>query len=141
MVDFSKYQEPNKKLPGKKITLGDIQKGAHTQPEKKDIPVTKRSKKYSKMDLNAQFDPQMIDQKINELVNERLLRLTKIGLKHELKLENLMSYIKTHGRKTKLYKLADYFSEAKLSEIENMLKYLHSTGVIKKDKNNWYSLK
>ena len=144
LVDFSKYKikEESKKIPDsqekKKIIPGEIdQKVACARPEKNET---------KKMRINAHFenksmDPYLIDQKITELINERLLKLAKIGLKHELTMENLLKYIKTHKGKTKLYKLADYFSEDNLSDIENMLKYLHFTGVIKKDKNNWYSLK
>ncbi len=82
-----------------------------------------------------------IEKKFNEF-NERQLKLIKTGLKHELSLDNVRRYIKTHHKKTKMYKLADYFSDADLSEIEEMLMFLHSTGEIRRDKNNfWYLTK
>lgn len=146
-----KLEESKKVFEEKNIAGEKDQKVAHARPDRKAILDIKNSKRNSKMGINAQFDPQLVDQKINEIdlkiekkfneFNERLLKLLNIGIKHELTIENLMMYLKTHERKTKLYKLADYFSEAKLFEIKKMLKYLHSTGVIKKDRNNWYSLK
>jgi len=146
-----KLEESKKVFEEKNIAGEKDQKVAHARPDRKTILDIKNSKKNSKMGINAQFDPQLVDQKINEIdlkiekkfneFNERLLKLLNIGIKHELTIENLMMYLKTHERKTKLYKLADYFSEAKLLKIKKMLKYLHSTGVIKKDRNNWYSLK
>ncbi len=90
---------------------------------------------------NVVVDPKLIDQKINELVNERLLKLVNLGLTHELTIENLKKYIRSHKNKTKLYKLSDYFSEAYLSEISEMLDFLLKTRVITRNKHGWYSLK
>ena len=150
LVDFSKYQDPNKKIPDVKITPGDKNQKV-AQPEKKSTQDKKSSKNLKVRPAlfeNKSMDPQIIDQKINEFelriekkfneLNERQLKLLRIGVKHELTFENLENYIKTHGKKTKLYKLADYFSESELYEIEKMLKYLYSTGVIGRDQNNWY---
>ena len=35
--------------------------------------------------------------KINKIVNERLIKLVKIGLKHELTIENMKQYFKEVG--------------------------------------------
>jgi len=81
-----------------------------------------------------------IDSKIDAVVNERILKLVQIGLKHELAIENMMQYFREIN-KTKLYELGRYFSDSNISEINDMLQYLHKTGVLTRDKNNWYSLK
>jgi len=81
-----------------------------------------------------------IDSKIDAVVNERILKLVQIGLKHELTIENMMQYFREIN-KTKLYELGRYFSDSNISEINDMLQYLHKTGVLTRDKNNWYSLK
>ena len=80
----------------------------------------------------------LIDKSINEVVNERILKLLRIGITHEFTLENLKRYIITHNGKTKLYKLADYFADKDLSEIERGLKYFYSIGDVRRDSNNWY---
>ncbi|MFW9973416.1 MAG: hypothetical protein ACFFDF_24745 [Candidatus Odinarchaeota archaeon] len=150
MVDFSKYQTSTKKLPGEKITPGpkDDQKVKIKVEDSESSTLDlnndqdKKGSKNKSQNLtfeNKSMDPHLIDQKINELVNERLLKLVKSGLRHELTQENLLRYIKTHTG-TKEYKLADFF-DADIHEIKRMVKYLHSTGVIKKDKNNFYHLK
>lgn len=81
-----------------------------------------------------------IDQKIDSVVNERILKLVQIGLKHELTIDNMFQYFREIN-KTKLYELKRYFSDAKLSDIDDMLQYLYKTGVLTRDSNNWYSLK
>ncbi|MFW9972980.1 MAG: hypothetical protein ACFFDF_22535 [Candidatus Odinarchaeota archaeon] len=149
--------EDSKKIPDsqeKKVTPGSEkdQKVAHPQPKKRSSQEENKSSKNNpgghltnndNLSLTEKTSTDImsgiIDQKINELVNKRLLKLVKSGLKHELTIENLVKYIKTHNG-TKQYKLADYF-EADIHEIERMIKYLHSSGVIKKDANNWYHLK
>lgn len=81
-----------------------------------------------------------IDNKINGIVNDRILKLVKLGLKHELTIENMIQYFK-ETKRLKLYNLTRYFSDAKPSEIENILKYLYNTEKLRKDKNGWYWLK
>lgn len=81
-----------------------------------------------------------IDQKLTEILNERILNLVKLGLKHELSMDNMIHYFK-EVKKSKLYELRRYFSDSTSFEINKMLQYLHSTGVIKRDSNNWYYLK
>jgi len=81
-----------------------------------------------------------IDQTLNGIVNKRIIKLVKIGLKHELTIENMMQYFQ-EVNKTKLYELKRYFSDSKLSDIDDMLQYLYKTGVLTRDKNNWYSIK
>lgn len=80
-----------------------------------------------------------IEKRFNEF-NERQLKLLRIGLKHEFTIENMMIYFK-EIKKTKLYELRRYFSDSSSFEIDKMLKYFYSTGVVIKDKDNWYSLK
>lgn len=162
-IDFSKFQ---KKIPDsqEKIIPGENdQNVANIQSEKKaktDSNIS-ANKENSKIEASSSRKTQVenkrgtysqkIDQKISDIdlriekkfneFNERLLKLVNLGLKHELNIENLIKYIKSHKKKTKLYKLADYFSENNLVDIEKMLKYLYNTGVIKRYKNNWYGLK
>ena len=81
-----------------------------------------------------------IDQMIEQKINERLLKLVNIGLKHELSIENMLQYFREVA-KTKLYELRRYFSDSTSAEIESILKYLYESGKITRDKNNWYSLK
>jgi len=81
-----------------------------------------------------------IDNKINGIVNDRILKLVKLGLKHELTLENLIQYFKETG-KLKQYNLTRFFSDANPGEIDQMLKFLHTTKVLRKDRNGWYRLK
>ncbi len=156
--------EDLKKVPDKeifadsqdeKILPEDITPGDNDQK----VSALKLSKKVPKIDSGSKnriedFGPTTgeidrkiiefdlrIEKKFNEF-NERQLKLIKTGLKHELSLDNVRRYIKTHHKKTKMYKLADYFSDADLSEIEEMLMFLHSTGEIRRDKNNfWYLTK
>jgi len=134
LVDFSKYQV--KKSEGIKTTPEDKdQKGAHAHLEK--VPKPNLKPKEPKTQNNPSIDVNIIDNKINEVVNDRLV---KLGLKHELTIENMIQYFK-ENRKLKLYNLIRYFSDAKPNEVENMLKYLHNTGKLKKDKNGWFWLK
>ena len=112
------------------------QKVAVPQPEK--VPKSDLTPKNQKTNIN-EIDIK-IDNKINDVVNDRILRLVKLGLKHELTIENMIQYFK-ETRRLKLYNLTRYFSDAKPSEIENILKYLYSTGKLRKDKNGWYWLK
>ena len=80
-----------------------------------------------------------IDQSLNGIVNKRIMKLVKIGLKHELTIENMMQYFR-EVNKTKLYELKRYFSDSQLSDISNMLQYLFKSGALTRDVNNWYSL-
>jgi len=131
-IDFSKFQ---KKIPDsqEKITPGEnIQKVA-----KQNKKSSKRSTPTPSISVQDSFDTsKKIDHKINELLNERLLKLVKSGLKHELTRDNLLKYIKTH-KGTKTYKLADFF-DANINKIEKIVKDFHSKGIIRKDKNNFY---
>lgn len=91
--------------------------------------------------LGAQsIDVNTIDNKINETINDRILKLVKIGLKHELTIENMMQYFREVER-GKLYELRRYFSDSPGYKIEKVLKFLYVSGELKKDKDNWYSLK
>ena len=81
-----------------------------------------------------------IDSDINALVNERILRLVQIGLKHELTIENMMQYFR-EVNKSKLYELKRYFSDSQLSDISDMLQYLFKQKILKRDVNKLYSLK
>ena len=78
--------------------------------------------------------------KINKIVNERLIKLVKIGLKHELTIENMKQYFKEIG-KSKFYELKRCFSDSNLTDISVMLNYLSKNGTLIKDKNGWFSLK
>ena len=93
LVDFSKYQNPNKKLPDVKITPEDKDQKV-AQPEKKSTQDKKSSKNLKVRPAlfeNKSMDPQIIDQKINEFelriekkfneLNERQLKLLGITLK------------------------------------------------------------
>ena len=88
----------------------------------------------------TQPEEKNIDQKIKEIVNERILKLLKIGLKHELTVENIKQYFK-EVNKSKLYELRRYFSDSPISKIQEMIKFLYNTGVLVKGKDGWYSLK
>lgn len=128
----------SKKVPEEKITPDNQEKKITPGKKVVDPQLSKSKIAVKQTDSKTISESELIDQKINEKINERLLKLLRIGVKHELTFENLENYIKTHEKKTKLYKLADYFAESKLYEIEKMLKYLYSTGVIGRDSNNWY---
>lgn len=81
-----------------------------------------------------------IDNKINEIVNDRILKLVKLGLKHELTIENMIQYFK-ETKRLKLYNLTRYFSDANPGKIDQMLQFLYTTKVLRKDRNGWYRLK
>jgi len=157
-IDFSKFQ---KKIPDsqEKIIPGENdQNVANIQSEKKaktdsNISANKENSKIEdSSSRKAQVEnkrgtySQKIDQKISDIdlriekkfneFNERLLKLVKSGLKHELTRDNLLKYIKTH-KGTKTYKLADFF-DANINKIEKIVKDFHSKGIIRKDKNNFY---
>jgi hypothetical protein len=114
------------------------QKVVHVQYKKASKPNLKPKK--LKTQINRSVDLNMIDNKINGIVNDRILKLVKLGLKHELTIENMIQYFK-ETKRLKLYNLTRYFSDAKPSEIENILKYLYNTEKLRKDKNGWYWLK
>ena len=136
--DFFKVEDPKKESKDK-ITPGDSnQKGAHAQPKK--VPKSNLTPKKPETQINRSIDLNMIDNKINNVVNDRILKLVKLGLKHELTIENLIQYFK-ETKRLKLYNLTRYFSDAKPSEIDQMLKFLYTTKVLRKDKNGWYWLK
>lgn len=140
MVDFSKYQKQNDTSPedqDQEITPGENDQKVAIHSKKKD---SKKSTLLHSAVQNSFVDSKKIDHKINELLNERLLKLVDLGLQHELTIENMIHYFK-QVNKSKLYELRRYFSDSSSYEIDRMLKYLYSTGVIKRDKNNWYSLK
>jgi len=81
-----------------------------------------------------------IDRKITSIINDRLLKLVSIGLRHELTIDNMIRYFK-EVEKSKLYELKRYFSDSKLTEISKILDFLHKNGTLIKDKNGWYGLK
>lgn len=142
----------------KKVTLGeDDQKVAHAQLSKKVPKSNSSSKKILETSetLNGEIvvasQTELINQKIinfdlriekkfNEF-NERQLKLIRSGLEHELTIDNLIDYIKTHNKKTKLYKLVDFFKPAEPADIERMFKYLYQTKIIGRTQDNWYYLK
>ena len=121
------------------ITPGDLdQKVAHARHEK--VPKSDLSPKDSKTRVNSPIDVNTIDNKINETINDRILKLVKIGLKHELTIDNMLQYFR-EVEMAKLYELKRYFSDSSGYKIDQMLKFLYTSGELKKDKNNWYSLK
>lgn len=113
----------------------------YVEDESKEEPI-KRTKEISKKKSSSGQEKieKDIDQSLNGIVNKRIMKLVKIGLKHELTIDNIFQYFR-EVNKTKLYELKRYFSDAKLSDIDDMLQYLYKTGVLTRDKNNWYSLK
>jgi len=162
-IDFSKYQKkevkilPEKqKLESKKIEdvpelekpkLKRLEKERKEKNEKSleaSIEATKNPEKIKTFKLReADFENEImlrIDQKINEIVNERILKLVKIGIVHELTMENMINFFKQTG-KLKLYELKRFFSEASSNEIDGVLQYLYSSGILVRDKNKWYRLK
>lgn len=114
-------------------------KVADPQPKTKNLPEKKKDLE-NMVSAPGAVTNELIDQKINDKINERLLKLVGIGLKHELTLENLERYFKETG-KLKLYNLTRYFSDATPRDIDIMLHYFHEIGKITKDKNGWYQLK
>ena len=100
----------------------------------------KKEKKIPESKIDTKIDDTTkIDTKIDALVNERIIKLVKIGLKHELTIETMKQYFR-EVNKSKLYELKRYFSDSQLSEISNMLQYLFKQGILTRDVNNWYSL-
>jgi len=130
----------------KKIEESKIQPEGESTPGDSNQKVPDpRPKKVPKSDLKpkkpkTQIDLNTIDNKINEIVNDRILKLVKIGLKHELTIENMIQYFRETG-KLKQYNLTRFFSNAKPGEIDQMLQFLYTTNVLRKDKNGWYRLK
>ena len=150
----SKEGLEDKKIPDDKVRHGELSKNIipgdqklselKMTPEKPNLkaPVVGSEPTTDEDDINqklTEFDLKL-EQKMNEF-NEMFLKRLNIGVKHELTIENVVRYIRTHQKRTKLYKLSDYFDPAPLSQIEDILKYLYSTGVIRRDSNNWYYLK
>ncbi|MHA1291374.1 MAG: hypothetical protein ACTSQJ_01750 [Promethearchaeota archaeon] len=136
--DFFKVEEPKKESKDK-ITPGDSnQKVAHAQPKK--VPKPDLTPKEQKTQINRSIDLNMIDNKINEIVNDRILKLVKLGLKHELTIENMIQYFK-ETKRLKLYNLTRYFSDASPGKIDQMLQFLYTTKVLRKDRNGWYWIK
>lgn len=136
--EFKKGKSPietKEKMPSIESKKESVQK-TETIPEKKKARTHIRKKEISYQEKILEIT----DQKINDVINERLLKLVKIGLKHELTIENMIRYFKETG-KLKLYNLTRYFSDAKPKEIDKILSYLYKTGILSRDKNNWYSLK
>lgn len=148
--------EESKKVHEEKIISGEKDKKvAHAPPEKKKIFDIKSSKKNSKMGINAQFDPQIIDQKINEKFNKVMnnkiveferdlsknaLELMSIGAEHKLTEENIINYFKK-GKKQKKYGLYDIFTPHDTRKVDNIVNKLLKESILKRDRNNWYSLK
>lgn len=123
----------DEKILPEEITPGEL------QPElSKKVPKSNSGSKKPDMVFDASAE---IDKKLDEKINERLLKLLKVGVIHELTIENLIDYIKTHKKKTKLYKLVDFFKPAEPADIERMFKYLYYTKVIGRTQDNWYYLK
>jgi len=121
------------------ISPGDNdQKVAPAQHEKE--PKSDLSPEKTKKFGRPNIDVNIIDDKINEVVNDRILKLMKLGLKHELTIDNMLQYFR-EVEMTKLYELKRYFSDSPGIKIEKMLKFLYTSGELKRDKNNWYSLK
>ena len=146
MVDFSKYQvkktEEIKIQPDsqeKKIALGD---NNQKRPALDNEKVQKSNLMPKKPQIHSaqSIEMNMIDNKINETVNDRILKLVKLGLKHELTIDNMLQYFR-EVEMAKLYELKRYFSDSPGYKIDKMLKFLYTSGELKKDKNNWYSLK
>ncbi len=148
MVDFSKYQNSNKKFPGEKIIPEDDQKVAH--PDKKTIQDKKNSKNKGRQ---APFDPKIIDQKIyekfnkiidNKIVeferdlNKNVLELLSIGAEHKLTEVNIINYFKK-GKKQKKYGLYDIFTPHDTRNVDKIVNKLLKEGILKRDRNNWYS--
>ena len=146
LVDFSKYKvkktEEIKIQPDsqeKKIALGDNNQKSPALENKKAqksnlMPEKPQIQSAQSIEMN------MIDNKINETVNDRILKLVKLGLKHELTIDNMLQYFR-EVEMAKLYELKRYFSDSPGYKIDKMLKFLYTSGELKKDKNNWYSLK
>lgn len=86
--------------------------------------------------INTSINHQVIsitDEKIRNPINERLIKIVKIGLRHELTPKNVTQYFKEVG-KSKLYELRRYFSDSNASEIEQMIKFfLHNKIRIRMD--------
>ena len=134
---YNKKQE----LTSKKIDIIPGDKKNQKNPDKK-VPGP-QPKKPDMAPRSAESDNKRIpeiDHKINELVNERILKLVSIGMKHELTMETMMQYFR-EVNKTKLYELGRYFSDSKLSDIDDMLQEIYKKGVLIRDKDNWYRLK
>lgn len=106
------------------------------EPSQRKTPA--KTTETNKIDTNIKATK--IDSDITALVNERILKLVQIGLKHELTIENMMQYFR-EVNKSKLYELKRYFSDSQLSDISDMLQYLFKQDLLKRDVNNWYSLK
>lgn len=141
LVNFAKYQVKTevKKVP-------EIQEEKILHKEKSSVDeiskIISKSISVSKkpeMGFNLNDLDLRIEKKFNDF-NERMLKLMNIGLKHELTIENMIQYFK-EIKKTKLYELRRYFSDSNSVEIERILKFLYTTGVISRDKDNWYSLR
>lgn len=125
-----------KKMPKPNLTPKNstTAPGAVVQESFVDDTSQKTGIAKSTLDLN------IIDNKINEIVNDRILKLVKLGLKHELTIENLIQHFKETG-KLKQYNLTRFFSDANPGEIDQMLKFLYTTKILRKDRNGWYRLK
>lgn len=121
------------------ITPGDNNQKSPVLDNEK-VPKSDLSPKKPKIQNAQSIDLNKIDTKINEIVNDRILKLVKIGLKHELTIENMLQYFRD-VEMAKLYELKRYFSDSPGIKIEKMLKFLYTSGELKKDKNNWYQLK
>ena len=59
---------------------------------------------------------------------------------HLLTEDNLIHFFK-EKEKTKLYEMKIRFYNNSLKEIDHMIKSLFKKGILKRDRNNWYSLK
>lgn len=126
---ISKEITPGVKTP-KKVSI----------PRHENVPESDLKPKEPKISISSSIEDNIIDNKINEIVNDRILQLVKLGLKHELTIDNMIQYFR-EVEMAKLYELKRYFSDSPGYKIEKMLKFLYTSGELKKDKNNWYSLK
>ena len=102
--------------------------------KKSSVEITSKPKVKKTSDLIK-----TIDQSIDGIVNQRIMKLVKIGLKHELSIENMIQYFKEH-KSLKLYNLTRYFSDAKPSDVNLTLKLLYNEGKLTKSKDGWFSL-
>lgn len=118
-IDFSKFQKKEVLAKAKSEIIPKIKK-----------PI---------VDINTRFE-RSINVEISNLINKRLLKLVKIGLKHELSIENFKQYFREIG-KSKLYELRRYFSDSNLKDIKEMLDFLYKNGTLVRDRNGWYSIK
>ena len=147
MVDFAKYKKKEEIQEEKKIEFSEedlaIANFGKTIKKEKTEEIMQKpiiTPEPMTQEIKIKQTTGNIDDKINSIVNERIIKLVKIGLKHELNIENMKQYFKEIG-KSKLYELKRYFSDSKLSDISEMLEFLYKNKTLIRDKNGWFSIK